>query len=205
MIMSSAGCSSSTSLLEKDYLLPNAPALGTYRVKYNPDQDWDFQLDTEHLPIDLSLVLPHYRARSQPVDHRMSMMISSEDGPCRVKVCRPIHRSKFYLDIESENSDVTVWLPSDFRGRITHSGRATYSAGFVNRIMKNVRLNEGSYSDAADDQDEVVVVTRGTIAFRMWDVQTRAPENARKETLRRLFGCKKSPETAIDWDFLLDG
>ncbi|KAF4578473.1 hypothetical protein EYR40_001379 [Pleurotus pulmonarius] len=204
MIMSSAGCSSSTSLLEKDSLLRELPASGTYKVKYNPDQDWDFHLDTAQSPVDVELVLPHYRARNQPVDHRMSMMVSNDAGSLKVKVCRPSHRSKFYLEVQSESSDVTVWLPSDFRGQIHHSGRAKYSAGFVNRILQNVRLNEGVYDDVMEE-DEVVVYTHGTIAFRMWDTQTRAPENSRKENLKRLFGCgRKAPETAIDWDFLLD-
>lgn len=102
-------------------------------------------------------------------------------------------------------SNVIVWLPSDFKGHIRHSGRASYSAGFINRIMANVHFNE----DTCDqwDTDEVVVQTTGTVIFRMWDVHANAPENSRKETLKRMFGSSKKSEglrRGIDWDFLLD-
>jgi hypothetical protein len=59
---------------------------GTHKVKYHPDDEWDFVVDTIHEPVDLALVLPHYRARNQPVNHRMSMSIGSESGPVKVKV-----------------------------------------------------------------------------------------------------------------------
>ena len=109
------------------------------------------------------------------------------------------------MEVLAENSDVTVWLPSDFKGQIHHPGKATFSSGFTKRILRNVRLNEpGSHEDI--DEDNVVVVTRGHVTFRMWDVQTSTPENTRKDLLSNLFGCsRKAPEheTAIDWDFLL--
>lgn len=71
--------------------------------------------------------------------------------------------------------------------------------------MENVRFNE----DTCDqwDTDEVVVQTTGTVTFRMWDVHANAPENARKEALKRMFGYSKKSEgtrCGIDWDFLLD-
>lgn len=103
----------------------------------------------------------------------------------------------------AETSDVTIWIPSDFKGQIRTSGRPTFSAGFVNRILQNVRLNEPG-AEEVYSEDDVVVVTRGRISFRMWDVRTCSPENTHKESLKRLFGCsRKAPETAIDWDFLL--
>lgn len=116
--------------------------------------------------------------------------------------------TKFYLEVLSLDGDITVWLPSDFKGLIHHPGKATYSAGFVNRILRNVRINEPEPRDdnttQQSTQDEVVVVTRGHITFRMWDVQKRGPENVHKESLKRIFGCaRKTPETAIDWDCLL--
>ena len=61
---------------------------GTHKVTYHPLDDWDYELDTSHQDIDLSLVLPHYRARSQPVDHRMSMFLGSETGTVKVTVVR---------------------------------------------------------------------------------------------------------------------
>lgn len=70
--------------------------------------------------------------------------------------------------------------------------------------MRNVHLNEEVYNDAWNE-DNVVIHTQGRIEFRMWDIHTGAPESLGKETWKRMFGCgKKAPETAIDWDFLLD-
>jgi hypothetical protein len=117
--------------------------------------------------------------------------------------CRNTPRSKFYLEVQATKSDVTIWLPSDFRGHIHHAGKAILSAGFVNRIMQNISMND--FVDDSWSGDEVVVNTQGTVAFRMWDVHTGAPEKPHRETFRRIFGCtKKTPETAIDWDFLLE-
>ncbi|KAF9466268.1 hypothetical protein BDZ94DRAFT_1251551 [Collybia nuda] len=194
----------STSTCEKLSPLLHASTSGTHKVKYTPHEDWDFHLDIAHKPIDLSLALPHYRARYQPVDHRMSMFVGSESAPIRVKVCRYYPQSKFYLEVQGGSSDVTVWLPSDFRGQIHHSSKASFSAGFVNRIMQNVRLNDPEYNEIYSE-DDVIVCTQGHITFRMWDIQTCAPEKPHKEAFRRMFGCtRRAPETAIDWDFLLD-
>lgn len=62
---------------------------GTRKVKYAAGSEWDFAVETSHQPIDLSLVLPHYRARHQPVNHRMSMFVGSHMAPIRVKVVSP--------------------------------------------------------------------------------------------------------------------
>ncbi|KAG8217248.1 hypothetical protein J3R82DRAFT_5337 [Butyriboletus roseoflavus] len=179
---------------------------GTHKIHYRASSDWDFILETRET-IDMSLAIPHYRARQQPVNHRLNMFIAAATAPVKLKVCRPVPRCKFNLEVRANTSSVTVWLPSDFKGYIRYSGRASYSAGFVNRIMANVRLN--AYEDICDqwDADEVVVQTAGTVTFRMWDVHTNAPENSRKETLKRMFGgSKKSEEIhrGINWDFLLD-
>ena len=49
----------------------------------------DFTLETDDRPIDVSLVLPHYRAHNQPYDHRLSMFVGSESGSSvKVKVVR---------------------------------------------------------------------------------------------------------------------
>lgn len=68
--------------------------------------------------------------------------------------------------------------------------------------MRNVHLNEEVYDETLDD---VVVCTQGRVEFRMWDIHTGCPESLGKETWKRMFRCgKKTPETTIDWDFLLD-
>ncbi len=122
---------------------------------------------------------------------------------CLYMQCRNCQRSNFCLEIVADTSDVTIWLPSDFKGQIRYSGRPTFSAGFVNRIMRNVRFTE-RLTEPSFNEDDVVVSTDGHVTFRMWDVQTCAPEVVHKEALHRLFGCKrKAPETTIDWDFLL--
>ncbi|KAF9009455.1 hypothetical protein BDQ17DRAFT_1235404, partial [Cyathus striatus] len=183
--------------------LDRPPTHGTHKVKYHGDASWDFHLDVEYKSVDLSLILPHYRARNQPVQHRMRMFVGSDSSPVKLKVCRNFSQSKFYLEVQADTSDVTVWLPSDFKGQIHHTGKATFSAGFINRIMRNVRINEQSFAEIYNE-DDVVVYTKGHITFRMWDIQTCAPEKSHKESLKRMFGCgRKTPETAIDWDFLL--
>ncbi|KAJ7043106.1 hypothetical protein C8F04DRAFT_944277 [Mycena alexandri] len=198
--MSSSSSDHSTISYEKEGLI--APS-GCHKVKYLPGENWDFHVDIAHKPFDLSLVLPHYRARNQPIEHRMSMFLGNESYPMKVKVCRSYCRSKFELEVRASTSDITIWLPSDFKGAIHCPKTTTFSAGFVNRIMGNVRLNANS--EHAYDEDEVVVSTRGHVTFRMWDVQTSTPENTQKETFRRLFCCsRKTPETTHDWDFLLE-
>ncbi|KAF8352264.1 hypothetical protein F5887DRAFT_1068604 [Amanita rubescens] len=193
--------------IEKDQsLLEPATCTGTCKVKYRGDDDWDFFLDVSRRrkPIDMSLILPHYRARHQPVDHRMSMFISTTKSPMRLKVCRSVASSRFYLELRASSSDVTVWLPSDFKGRIHHTGKANFSAGFVNKIMRNVNFNDDLFYDQCIE-DEVVVYTTGHVTFRMWDVRTCSPEIPHKEAMRRMFGCnRKAPETPINWDFLLE-
>jgi hypothetical protein len=68
-------------------------AIGVHKVKYRPDQEWDFVAESAHAPIDYALVLPHYRARNQPIGHRMNMFIGSGTGPVRLKVVRPVYRA----------------------------------------------------------------------------------------------------------------
>ncbi|KAI0648310.1 hypothetical protein C8Q79DRAFT_906213 [Trametes meyenii] len=126
---------------------------GSHRVKYmgaSGRASHDFALETEDRSIDVSLVLPHYRAHNQPYDHRLSMYVGSESGSSiRAKVCRkftPSRTTNFKLEVHSAaGADVTIWLPSDFKGRIHRSSsckKVTFSAGFTNRIMQNVCLTQ---------------------------------------------------------------
>ncbi|CCM05045.1 uncharacterized protein FIBRA_07247 [Fibroporia radiculosa] len=123
---------------------------GSYRVKYRGSGGWDFALETEYRPVDVSLVLPHHRARNQPLDHRLTMYVGSESAESiKVKVCRnflPARRTKFRLEVHSSSdADVTIWLPSDFKGHIHRSEkcrRISFSAGFTNRIMRNAHLTQ---------------------------------------------------------------
>ncbi|CAK5264306.1 unnamed protein product [Mycena citricolor] len=177
---------------------------GSHKVKYLPGENWDYHLDVPR-PVDLSLVLPHYRARNQPIDCRLSMFVGNESAPMKLKLVRSCYRSRFELEVRTSTSDVTIWVPSDFKG-IVHCPKSTsFSAGFVNRIMRNVRLNDRHSGDLVDE-DEILVTTKGHVTFRMWDVQTNSAENPSKEALRRLFCCSsKAPEiTTHDWDFLLE-
>ena len=64
------------------------PNLGSHKVKYNPHSEWDFHLDTTSESIDLSLVLPHYRARNQPVHHRLNLFVGQDAGSLKLKVVR---------------------------------------------------------------------------------------------------------------------
>ncbi|KZP32548.1 hypothetical protein FIBSPDRAFT_848371, partial [Athelia psychrophila] len=133
----------------------------------------------------------------------MAMLLASDAAPIKAKICRQILRTNFYLEVQGGVSDVTLWLPSDFKGHIHHSGKAAFSPGFCNRIMQNVQFNTEVYDGTPCD--EVAVVTQGRVEFRMWDVSTGAPESVGKETWKRMFGCgRRTPEITIDWDYLLD-
>ncbi|KAI0781381.1 hypothetical protein BD413DRAFT_600746 [Trametes elegans] len=126
---------------------------GSHRVKYmgaGPHASHDFALETDVRSIDVSLVLPHYRAHNQPYNHRLSMYVGTNCGrSIRVKVCRkftPTRTTNFRLDVHASSAaDVTIWLPSDFKGRIHRSAackKAAFSAGFTNRIMRNAALTQ---------------------------------------------------------------
>lgn len=138
-----------------------------------------------------------------------------------IQQCRPLasHRCGFYLEVVSSTSDVTVWLPSDFHGKVhLHSGslsntrsKATLSPGFSNKIMPNIQLflDDADRLDgelwSPDSIDEVDIQTRGNVSLKMWDVRTSAPEVKSKETLRRIFGSKtKKTSKRVNWDFLLE-
>lgn len=60
----------------------------SHRVHYNRQYDWDFHLESTRGDIDASLVLPHYRARDQPIDHRMTMLVGSDSGAVKLKIVR---------------------------------------------------------------------------------------------------------------------
>ena len=130
--------------------------------------------------------------------------------------------TKFHLEVHSASSaDITVWLPSDFRGHIhrsAHCKRVGFSAGFTNRILRNVLLtqsrrpsvvsayqsSENPYSDiyisrpqqeekwhggvGEMEEDEVIVHTAGQVTFRMWDIDRNEPEARCKEACKRMFG-----------------
>jgi len=147
--------------------------VGSHRVKYRGAGEhsaWDFTLETDHRPIDVSLVLPHYRARNQPLDHRLSMYVGNGNADSiKVKVCRnflPTRTTKFHLEVHSpSNADVTIWLPSDFKGHIHRSARCrkiSFSAGFTNRIMQNVCLTQSR-------RPSIVSTTDGT-TFQYSDI-----------------------------------
>lgn len=68
--------SSTDSLLE-------APSDKSIRVKYHgagPHSPHDLSIDYGCSPVDVALVLPHFRARNQPLNHRMSMFVGNESA-----------------------------------------------------------------------------------------------------------------------------
>lgn len=66
---------------------------GTHKIHYQPQQQWDFTTDADDHPVDLSLVLPHYRARSQPTGHQMSMYVHSS-GEIKSTIVSAINQAK---------------------------------------------------------------------------------------------------------------
>lgn len=114
-----------------------------------------------------------------------------------------------------EYSNVTVYIPSDFSGFISCTGsRASFSPGFVERVLPNAHLNRTIPRTWAGD--EINIATGGDIAFRVWDVFECAPEKEPKrasDVWRRMFKSSKrarspsprSPTTPTsDWDFLIE-
>ena len=213
---------------------------GTHKVHYQPQQQWDFVTDADENPVDLSLVLPHYRARNQPAGHRMSMFVHGR-GEIKTMVvstvyishtvtiesfvqCRQSSRTPFLLRVHSLSAaPVTLYLPSDFSGRISLSSsqpKISISAGFTNLVVPRVRFARISSSQDKDmgqfnqdGPDEVEIHGTGHITLRMWDVVEGAPESGAREAWRKMVRRATSskqlrPEQrtrqTIDWDFLLD-
>lgn len=186
---------------------------GTHKIHYRAAEMWDFTAGASSSsaaqPIDLTLVMPHYRARNQPVEHKMSVLLESVDAPIKAKICRQQHRSYFYLHVSAQSSDVVLYLPSDFKGQIHHRTKISFSAGFANRVMPHVSFNEMRRGDDLRS-DLVVIDTQGSITLRMWDVDTGTVESKGKEVLKRVFGRSSAAEKkvhssqGVNWDFLLD-
>lgn len=58
---------------------------GPHKVRYHgAGEDWDMAIENEK-GVDVSLVLPQHRARTQPLDYRMNMHVACE-GDMKVKV-----------------------------------------------------------------------------------------------------------------------
>ena len=83
-----------------------------------------------------------------------------------------------------------------------------YADIYVSEPESYVQEKWAQFGGLAGDEDEVFVHTGGNVTFRMWDIHRGVPEDRCKEACKRLFGLgwcsKKSPEVAIDWDFLLE-
>lgn len=63
---------------------------GPHKVKFHGmGEDWDIAIENEK-DVDVSLVLPQHRARTQPLDYRMNMHVASE-GDVKVKVVSAPH------------------------------------------------------------------------------------------------------------------
>ncbi|KAH9999099.1 hypothetical protein BJV77DRAFT_1064570 [Russula vinacea] len=199
------------------------PCTGTHKVHYQPQQQWDFVADVDEHPVDLSLVLPHYRARNQPTGHRMSMFVHSRNE-IKSMVCRQSFRTPFFLCVHSSSTaPVTLCLPSDFSGKICLSSsqsKVSLSPGFTNNVISRVRFARISSPQEKklnrvdeDGSDEVEIHAAGHITLRTWDVVEGTPERVAREAWRKM--CRRATSSknlraeqrtreAIDWDFLLD-
>ncbi|TDL27630.1 hypothetical protein BD410DRAFT_835860 [Rickenella mellea] len=194
----------------KHNLLQEDCLAGSKKVSYRIREDWDFEGGTESAPIDIDLVLPAHRPKHMPERHRFNMFVSSETGPMRVKVCRHcLHRS-FNLEVVGGVSDITIWVPSNFKGFISYSSpnKPTYSTGFANHIFRNAFINHTVPKDWMGD--EITVSTSGTITFRMWDVFAKTPEVPAREVWKKMFHkggdhrLAPAKAAAWNWDFLLE-
>jgi hypothetical protein len=141
-------------------------------------------------------------------------------SPLTLIQCRQSSRTPFFLSIDSSGTaPVTLYLPSDFCGRInlSSSSNVSLSAGFKNHILPHVRfalLSSSQYKIAGDhDSDEVEIRAAGRVTLRMWDVVEGTAEKVARETLRKFcrrvassknLRAEQRTQQAIDWDFLLD-
>ena len=77
----------------------------------------------------------------------------------------PSRSTKFHLEVHSStNADITIWLPSDFKGHIHrswHCKKVSFSAGFTNRVMQNACMTQSR-------RPSIVSITDGT-AYRFSD------------------------------------
>ena len=65
--------------------IQSSVSAGSHKVKYHgAGEDWDMAIENEK-GVDVSLLLPQHRARTQPLDYRMTMFVSSE-SEIKVKV-----------------------------------------------------------------------------------------------------------------------
>ena len=138
--------------------------------------------------------------------------------------CRQSFRTPFFLCVHSSSTaPVTLYLPSDFCGKISFSSsqpNVSLSAGFSNHVAPRVRFaripdprDEKTNKIDDDGSDAVEIHATGLITLRIWDVVGGAPEKIARETWRKM--CRRATSSknlraeqraqqGIDWDFLLD-
>ena len=159
-----------------------------------------------------------------------SMVVSAVDEPYIVTTkstfiqCRQSSRTPFFLYVHSSSTaPVTLYLPSDFCGKISFSSSqpdVTLSAGFSNHVAPRVRFARipdprgGKTNHIDEDGSDVVEIhATGHITLRTWDVVGGAPEKVAREAWRKI--CRRATSSknlraeqrarqGIDWDFLLD-
>jgi len=189
------------------------PLEGTHKISYRPGEDFDFEASTEHAPIDVDLAMPPHRPKQQPEHHRTGMFLSSESGPISARVCRHCLNRPFLLEVVSGGaSDVTVWVPSNFKGFITYTGasRVAYSPGFAAYVLPNASVNSGVPKSWVGD--ELLIQTGGNVSLRVWDVFSKTAEVQKKDVWKKVFGgserralqMQQPPSAALNWDFLLE-
>ncbi|KAI0045151.1 hypothetical protein FA95DRAFT_1495930, partial [Auriscalpium vulgare] len=172
------------------------------KLHYLPRQQWDFVADADDQSIDLSMIIPHYRAHNQPNDYRLSMHIHSRQGEIKTTVCRKSPRSPFFLFVHSSSTaPVTLYLPSDFCGVIRLPSRkqnVSLSPSFSARVLPRVHwrsaggagsMRKSSLFEDEDEHgraDEVEVCAAGPLTLRVWDVVEGAPERPARESWRKM-------------------
>ncbi len=127
----------------------------------------------------------------------------------------------FNLQVVAGTSDVTLWIPSNFKGFITYvagdKGRksASFSPAFVDCIVPHACINRPVPKAWAGDR--VAVQTTGSVTFRVWDVFAKAPEKT--DVWRKVFGSsggatvmgdnrrastQSQKDEGMNWDFLIE-
>ena len=127
----------------------------------------------------------------------------------------------FNLQVVAGTSDVTLWIPSNFKGFVTYvagdKGRksASFSPAFVDCVLPHAFINRPVPKSWAGDR--VAVQTTGSVTFRVWDVFAKAPEKT--DVWRKVFGSsggatvmgdnrrastQSQKDQGLNWDFLIE-
>lgn len=100
------------------------PLVGSHAVRYQPGSAWDCVVESGSDSIDVALTLPHFRARHQPADHRLNMLIATRSSPIRAQIVRHLHSSIVRTNPDMINSAEHLLLVRHSASRLSQRLRS---------------------------------------------------------------------------------